>query len=101
MADDDLRSLEREASGGDPEAVARFLRQKCRAEGHAWNHYKGGDHVCRVCGESAPSDPREFGAQTMHTSVSPSEMRRLMDEEMRKYGVEQGESQAEPEAEPE
>ena len=86
MADGDLRSLERDASDGDPEARARFLRQSCRVNGHSWNHYKGGEHLCEVCAAAAPPDEREPGAQTMYTSISPRAIRRLMAEELRRMG---------------
>lgn len=65
MADHDLRSLERDASRGNPQARARFLRQVCRVRGHVWAHYKGGSHYCNVCTRTAPGDRRELGAQTL------------------------------------
>lgn len=65
MADEDLRTLEREADGTDPAARERHQARLCRTGQHTWNRYKGGDHVCRVCGRVKAGKPRELGNMTL------------------------------------
>ena len=68
MADEEYRALERAALAGDEEAIARYRRQRCRIGKHSWNHYKGGDYVCRLCG-FVQSQEREFGNQTFYCTA--------------------------------
>lgn len=79
MADEDLRAYQRAAAAGDPEAQARYQRALCRKNGHRWSHYKGGDHLCQVCGEASAGDTRELGAQTMYESVPADVMARALE----------------------
>lgn len=65
MPDDELRSLQRRAAEGDPQAQARLRQHLCRVNGHTWNHYKGGEYRCAGCGARTPNDPREAGAKTL------------------------------------